>query len=216
VTETVELASADALLPSLPPLARVGAMSEEKPKRAYRMRVRAESAAATRERILDAAGDSFSQEKPSLERIAKQAGTTVQTVLRHFGSRDGLIDALLDRANDVVRRERMVVAPGDVRGAVANLVRHYERYGSFVMRLLAEEHHGLVRKATDRGRLLHHEWVQSTFEPYLRELDPPRRRVREAQLVAVCDVYVWKLMRKDMGLSAADTEAAIVGLIEGR
>ena len=58
-------------------------------------------------------------------------------------------------------------------GAVRNLIKHYERYGDLMMRLLAEGHRSyLVRKVTDRGREVHLEWVKRTFEPQL--LEPPR------------------------------------------
>jgi AcrR family transcriptional regulator len=203
-------------------VAKVGAMSEqmtEAAKRPYRMRARAASKAATRERILDSAGRWFSPEAkgpPSLERIAKDAETTVQTLLRHFGSREGLLDAALRRASDAARRERAQVPVGDVPAAVQNLVRHYERWGSAVLRILAEEHRSeLVRRATDLGREVHRDWVDTTFSPQLAELDPGQRELRRAQLVAVCDVYSWKVLRRDMGLSVEQTEAAIVGMIRG-
>ncbi len=183
------------------------------------MGARAEAAAATRERILNAAGALFSRSTDagsSLEDVAEGAGTTVQTVLRHFGSKDGLIDAILQRMSEPVRRERAQVPVGDVPAAVRNLVKHYERYGNFVMRVLAEEHRRpLVLKATDHGRELHREWVQRTFQPQLAALRGSARTRRDAQLVAVCDVYVWKLLRRDMKLSVPQTEAALIELIEG-
>ena len=41
-----------------------------------------------------------------------------------------------------------------------------------------------------------------------------RARRRLAQLVAVCDVYTWKLLRRDAGLSRRQTELALVELLE--
>jgi AcrR family transcriptional regulator len=189
------------------------------PRRKYRMGARAEAKAATRERILAAAGEILSPAaggRVSLEDIATSAGTTVQTVLRHFGSKDGLTEAAIRRASEVVRRERAQVQVGDVQDAVRNLVRHYDRYGDMVVRVLAEEHRlPLLRRATDRGRAVHREWVDRTFEPQLASVDGAARERRRAQLVAVCDVYVWKLLRRDMKLDVAETEAALFELIEG-
>jgi hypothetical protein len=34
-----------------------------------------------------------------------------------------------------------------------------------------------------------------------------------AQLVAVCDVYTWKLLRRQSGLSRRQTEQAVVELV---
>ena len=36
-----------------------------------------------------------------------------------------------------------------------------------------------------------------------------------AQLVAVCDVYMWKLLRRDMKLNVSQAETALIELIEG-
>jgi AcrR family transcriptional regulator len=189
------------------------------PKRTYRMGARAEAAAATRERILETAGKLFSRsvgESSSLEDVAQGAETTVQTVLRHFGSKDGLIDAILQSISEPVRRERAKVTPGDVPAAVVNLVKHYERYGNLVLRVLAEEHRRpLVLKATDHGRELHRKWVLQTFAPQLEALGPSECKRRTAQYVAVCDVYVWKLLRRDMKLGVAETEAALIEMLEG-
>lgn len=46
---------------------------------------------------------------------------------------------------------------------------------------------------------------------------PPRGSARErrlAQLVAVCDVYTWKLLHRDSGLSRAQTRTALLELLE--
>src|SRR5262249_52553150 len=39
------------------------------------------------------------------------------------------------------------------------------------------------------------------------------RQRRLAQLVAVCDVYTWKLLRRDAGLSRQQTELALAELL---
>jgi AcrR family transcriptional regulator len=189
-------------------------------QRSYKQVARAQAQQRTRDALLDAAGEELSKDglsNASLDAVAAKAGVTKQTALRHFGSKQGLIDAALRRASEIVRRERARAPIGDVPGAVRNLVEHYERYGDLVMRLLGEGHwFYLVRKATDRGREVHVEWVARTFEPQLTSIgDDETRKVRMAQLVAVCDVYVWKLLRRDMELDIPQTEAALIELIEG-
>ncbi len=188
-------------------------------RRPYRKVAREQSQQRTHDTLLDAADEEISAgrwAKSSLEAMAAKAGVTKQTVLRHFGSKDGLLEAAIRRTSEIVRRERAQAPVGDVPGAVRNLMVHYERWGDMVMRVLAEEHRiPLVRKMTDRGREVHREWVARTFEPQLAQLDERMRRRRMAQLVAVCDVYVWKLLRQDMQLSVPDTEIALIELIEG-
>jgi AcrR family transcriptional regulator len=68
--------------------------------RPYRMVARAEAAAATAERILDAAIEVFWEtpgEQFSLDEVARRAGVTVQTVIRRFGGRGGLFAAAAER-----------------------------------------------------------------------------------------------------------------------
>lgn len=188
-------------------------------RRPYRQVARAQAQQRTRDALLDVANqelltDGLSQ--TSLETVAAKAGVTKQTALRHFGSKEGLIEAALRRTSEIVRKERARAPIGDVSGAVRNLMRHYERYGDVVMRVLAEEHRiALVRKMTDRGREVHREWVARTFEPQLAKLSEDAREIRMAQLVAVCDVYVWKLLRRDMKLDVPQAERALIELIEG-
>ena len=94
----------------------------------------------------------------SLEDVAQEAGVSVQTVLRHFGSRVALIDANIDYAIDRVARER--VAPeGDVDTALAVLIDHYELRGDTVMLTLAQEASDeQVRRLTENGRRMHRDW----------------------------------------------------------
>jgi AcrR family transcriptional regulator len=187
-------------------------------QRPYRMVARAESAAATAERILDAAVEVF-WEAPgaavSQEEVARRAGVTVQTVIRRFGGRDGVFAAAAEREADRVSRQRDEAPTGDARAAVRVLVDHYEAMGDRVVRLLAEEERvPALREVADRGRLLHRQWCARVFAPALAGLAGAERRRRLAQLVAICDVYTWKLLRRDTGLSRRQTELALVELLE--
>jgi AcrR family transcriptional regulator len=174
------------------------------------MVARAESAAATGERILDAAIEVFWElphEAITLDEVARRAGVTVQTVIRRFGGRDGLFAAAAARETARVRDQRYAVVPGDVRGAVHVLVDHYEEMGDRIMRLLADEDRiPELRSITDEGRAFHREWCAGVFAP-----SSPRRL---AQVVAICDVYTWKLLRRDSGLSRRQTELALVEMLE--
>ena len=179
--------------------------------RPYRMTARAHAAQATADRILDAAIELFFTDpgtEPSLEDIAKRAQTTKQTVLRRFGTKADLITAASERALDRVKQERDGVPPGDVEGAVRTVVAHYERIGDGVLRMLAEEHRSpKLREDTDLGRALHAQWCERVFGRGSER--------RHAQLIAITDVYTWKLLRRDRGLSRRETELAMRELIEG-
>jgi AcrR family transcriptional regulator len=186
-------------------------------RRPYRMVTRAESVAATGERILDAAVELFwelSGEPISLDEVARRAGVSVQTVIRRFGGRDGLMAAAAGREAGRVSRQRARAPVGDAAGAVRVLVDHYEEMGDRVLRLLAEEERNPgVRDVLERGRGLHRQWCARVFAPALEGRTGVERDRRLAQLVAVCDVYSWKLLRRHAGLSRRQTELALVELL---
>jgi AcrR family transcriptional regulator len=187
-------------------------------KRPYRMTARADAALATAERILDAAVEAFWEnpsEQISLEEIARRAGVTKQTVLRHFGTKAELLAAAGAREFERVQGERGDVVPGDVAGAVRVLMGHYERVGDAVLRLLVEEARDASLGAlAEQGRTYHAQWCEQVFAPALETLRGSERERRLAQLIAVTDVYTWKLLRRVRGLSRGQTETALRELVE--
>ncbi len=183
--------------------------------RGYRMRQRAESTAATRLRIIDAALE-LDDPRVSIAAVAQRAGVSSRTVLRHFGDRNGLFAASVEAATERIREQRFSVPAGDVDAAVANLVAHYEEHGDGVIARLAQEGEDeRIDHVLDSGRELHRRWVAEKLGPLLADVDTPTRRRRLAQLVAVCDVYTWKLLRRDSGLGAGETRKAIAELVRG-
>jgi AcrR family transcriptional regulator len=181
------------------------------------MVARAEAAATTAERILDAAVEVFWElptDQISLDEIARRAGVTVQTVIRRFGGRDGLLAAAVERESEKVRRQRDEAVPGDPTGAVRVLIDHYEVIGDRVLKMLAEEERiPALKVIADQGRTLHRAWCARVFAPALTRLRGLERERRLAQFVALCDVYTWKLLRRDAGLSRRQTEFAMIELL---
>src|SRR5262249_54760752 len=150
------------------------------------------------ERILDAAELGFFESggaEPTLAAVADRSGVTVQTVMRRFGSRDGLITATIGRMAAQVSLQRGSAPVGDPAGAIANLVEHYEEVGDRVLRVLEiAARNKAVRQLTNLGFAYHREWCKRVFAPTLEGLEPGERSLRTAQLVAATDVYVWKLL----------------------
>jgi AcrR family transcriptional regulator len=193
-------------------------MKIEERRRPYRMDARARSAAATGERILDSAVAVFWERPVSeipLDEVACRAGVSVQTVIRRFGGKDALFEAAMQREFERVRRQREAARPGDVRGAVRDLIDHYEDIGDGVLRMLAEEDRTPgVRQIADTGRAYHRDWCARVFGPTLDGLKRAERKRRLAQLIAVTDVLTWKLLRRDAALSRAQTELAVNELLQ--
>ena len=184
-----------------------------KTTRSYTMTTRARSTEQTRDRILSATID-LHLERPAatigLDDIATRAGVSVQTVLRHFGSREGLVEAATAQAQEDVREERRTPV-GDVAAAVEVLMSHYEERGDSVLVLLAQEgSEAFARRITSGGKELHRTWVAETFAPYLTADDDESLL---DLLVVATDVYTWKLLRRDRSLTRATTSARITRLV---
>jgi AcrR family transcriptional regulator len=182
------------------------------------MRRRAEAAAATGRRILEATEELFLAGPLSsltLASVADRAGVTVQTVIRRYGDRDGLLAATAEGVTARVAEQRGAAPRGDLRGAVANLVEHYETTGTLALRLLAEEEGSeTIGRITRAGRNLHRQWCARVFGPHLDGLSGTDHDRRLAQFVAVCDVCTWKLLRLDAGLSRDQVHLALLEMLE--
>lgn len=181
------------------------------------MTARAESAQRTGERILDAAIALFwaaPTDQLSLEAVAREAGVSVQTVIRRFGGKEGLLAAAGQREAARVGAQRGEAPVGDVVGAVRVLVDHYEEMGEHVLRLLAEEQRapGLA-PVVAQGRAVHRQWCARVFAPALAARTGVDRTRLLAQVMAVCDVQTWALFRKHAGLSRRQAELALVELL---
>jgi AcrR family transcriptional regulator len=182
------------------------------------MRERAKTAEATREKILDAAEALFDEgpiDRFTLAAIAERAGVSVQTILRHFGNRDGLLIATLVHAGVKMGEDREAAPAGDFSAAIDVLTDHYDKFGERILRLLgAEEQNPGLRTMADLGRTYHQEWCERIFATGLEGLRGAKRERRLAQLVTITDIYTWKLLRLDRGLSAEQTKLAIRELLE--
>ena len=135
--------------------------------RPYRMTNRAAAQKATREAIA-ASGLELFLARPfddvTLREIAAGAGVTHQTVVNHFGSKEGVLAAAATTFRGQVEDVRAGAEPDDVPGAVAVLMADYERTADANARLLAvEERVPAVRDVLDEGRRFHRGWVERTF-----------------------------------------------------
>lgn len=186
--------------------------------RQYDMTARRARAAETKERIAAAALALYRQrslEDFTLEDVAERARTTVQTVLRVFGSKEKLVLAALAGMADAGTPIRPT-APGDIAAAVAAIYDVYETIGDFVIDQLADERRRPGLKPTlDAGRENHRAWVRQIFAPQLNARRGAARTQLYNILVVALDVYVWKLLRRDLALSRSAARAAVSTIIAG-
>lgn len=187
--------------------------------REYDMTARAASTVRTRERLLQAAREGFAERRyddVTLAEVAAAAGVTVQTLLNHFGSKEGLLAAAAEAFAGEIDDLRGPVDPGDVDGAVDALLRHYEVLGDANWRFVADsERQTALRELLDHARTAHRGWIEATFAPLLPDGEPARSEAITA-LYAMTDVGTWKLLRRDLGCSVDETRAVLRRLIAGQ
>ncbi|MEL7179608.1 MAG: TetR/AcrR family transcriptional regulator [Pseudomonadota bacterium] len=148
-----------------------------------------------------------------LEDVAKEAGVSVQTILRAFGSKDGLTIATLESVGpDGVNFTAFAnIEIEDLEDFVRTVFSTYDKIGDLVMRALAEEHRSPVfQGALDVGRSYHVEWVSEVFAPYLARRSPAEREFLFHALMTATDIYIWKILRRDQALSFNETVAIVV------
>lgn len=185
--------------------------------RSYVLKARGTAQQGTHQRILRAGTDVMWEKvttEITLEDVATRAAVSVQTVLRHFGTREGLLAAVVSFLEQEVVEERRAPV-GDVPEAVRILFDHYELRGDAVLRLLSQEYWNEgIRVHMDKGRQAHRQWVEVVFGPHLEAHTPDTRDELTDLLVVATDVYTWKLLRRDRALERAHAEQRVMRLIE--
>ena len=185
-----------------------------KSERAYRQVARAESAARTRLAIIDAAVELFARvryESLTLDAVADAAGVTRQTVIRLFGSKEGLVSAAASEKVDQVLAERE--STGGVDDALDRLVASYERVATLNWNLLVqEEAFPVIGETLDAARALHRGWLEKVFAAWLPASGRERQR-RLDLLFAATDFYLFKLYRRDLRMSRAATRERMGELV---
>jgi AcrR family transcriptional regulator len=181
--------------------------------RAYTKIARAEAEEQTRAALIAAADEAFLSgpwERASLESIAQRAGVTKQTLLRHFGSKDGLLEQTLRLAIVQVEKQRLSAPTDDIPGAVDNLLDHYEARGGRAMRSTNLDVDGPLAELAQIAREFHHGWIDHAFGRWLAPAPPAERARLRAALIAICDVQSWWILAHDLGLSRAEVRATLI------
>jgi AcrR family transcriptional regulator len=184
-----------------------------RPGRSYTKVARAKAEERTRTALLGAAEEAFLSgpwEQASLEAIARAAGVSKQTLLRHFGSKDGLLEETLRRAIAEVEEHRLSAPTDDIAGAVENLLDHYEMRGGRAMRSSNLSAEGPLAGLGLRAREFHYQWVDQVFRGWLTAAEPAQRGKLRAALIAVCDVQSWWILSHDLGLPRGEVRDTLV------
>jgi AcrR family transcriptional regulator len=188
-------------------------MKEAATPRPYRQGRRAEAAEARTEAILEAALAAFVA-KPfdqiTLAEVAERAGVGVQTLIRRVQTKDGLVRAVNEWAVAAIGEARGEPDSSDPATVAAAVARQYERFGDLIDRSTrqADVSPALAESARG-GREAHRAWIETAFADEIARGGP----ALTGQLIALCGVELWLVLRRDGGLGpeqARDTVAQLI------
>src|SRR5215213_1618890 len=141
--------------------------------RAYRSELRTEQADATRERILDAAVRVMASGLAtiSIPAVAREAGVSVPTVYRHFGTKPALLAAVYPH---LLRRARVSDVPvpaslDDLRPGVKALFGRLDAFDDLARAAMASPASEEARRLNMPDRFRQTKRLADTVEPPLAE-----------------------------------------------
>jgi AcrR family transcriptional regulator len=190
-----------------------------KPTRKYENSVRAKAAEMTSEEIIRVVGElwvKYSIHEITLQMVAQNTGVTVMTILRKFGSKEGMFEAAIRADTAGIQDVRKESQPGNISQAISMLMKEYEYAGLAVIRTLAVENDlPVAAEILNKGRELHKEWCRRIFAEYLPSSDDKEYQIMLGAFYAATDVYKWKLLRIDLGYSKEETEKIFIKTVRG-
>ena len=171
--------------------------------RSYRSDLRTEQAWETRSRILDAAGRVMATgvARLSIPAVAREAGVSVPTVYRHFGTKAGLLAELFPHA---ARRAGLDGIPdpssvGDVRAAVLAIFERLDALDEVSRAAFASPIADQVRHMTMPARFERIRALGKSVEPPLKKADLDRITRILVILISSSSLRTW---RDHLGASA--------------
>lgn len=180
-------------------------MNTTEKKRAYQMSERAKQVARNDRKIMNALSDLWIElplSEITLDIISQKSGVTVRTILRKFGSKEGLLKACIEKDADRFTIKRKEVMPGDLNGILDALLEEYEHMGDALIRTLTVEYNfHSTQELLHKARTMHREWCAYVFEPYLPTETSESYETVLLAFIAGTEFYLWKLLRRDLGKS---------------
>ncbi len=150
------------------------------------------SADSTRERLLDAAADTFGRDGiqgATTREIARQAGVNEVTLFRHFKSKEQLLREVLQRglASEVAIMDQHSSWKEDLRDSMEKYARHYYSH--------MEKKKGLARAFLAEGQML-----PKPMQSMIAEVIRP---VRERLVLILADAQQAGVVRNDVDVECA-------------
>lgn len=168
-------------------------------RRTYDNRLREQHAEATKERILETLMDLLGREGLaafSVGRVAKLAGVSEPTIYRHFGSREGLVEAW---GKWFEARRGHPGFPSTIDELVAappSVFRYFTENAEYIRASETAEAHELIGPARARRR----KKVAKIIAPLTASLEPGEARAVEQVFGLLLGSRAWKTLCDEGGL----------------
>lgn len=171
--------------------------------RAYTQTTRSDQTLARRRRIIEAVFtliDRGSLGDVTLQGVAEEAGVSLKTVTRHFGSKEELLRQSMAEARSEEEHNREVQV-GDLDAICRVLAQRYETMAEHIYRMGdAELTYPWLSDWVQMARESHLEWLGEVLAPWL----PGRGREREDRLMCLfsaTEIRSWWTIRRRFGYS---------------
>ena len=151
----------------------------------------------------------------TLDAVAAGADTTRQTIIRMFGGKERLLTAAWQLAFTRVISTRTLPPRATVLQIADVLVRDYDSTGDMIIRFLSQQdRYPELAPLLEQGRSGHRTWITDAFAAYLKVHEREQREALIDQLIAVTDVYIWKLFRRDFKRDSSAVANTIAVLLD--
>lgn len=136
----------------------------------------------------------------TLQGVADEAGVSLKTVVRHFGSKEELLRQAMDEARQVEEDNRAVPV-GDPEAVCRTLAERYELMAEQIYRMGdLELTHQWLADWVQMARTSHLNWLADAFEPWL-PAESPEREDRLMCLFSATEIRSWWAIRQRFGYS---------------
>ncbi len=168
----------------------------------------AQLAAMTRQRIFLAIRELLREgwlDSLTTQNIAARAGVSVQSLYRHFDSRDNLIASALDALQLVDAPFPAPPQQLSLADILSSLNAYYEMHGPAMLKLKCQaSRQAQLSLQWRQFQEQHRAWVQTNFQVFLEALYPLRRQELEDQLICLTSVEFWGVYHLDLGRSQVE------------
>lgn len=171
--------------------------------RSYTQTTRREQTEARRQQMIHAVFaliDRGSFGEVTLQGVADEAGVSLKTVTRHFGSKEELLRQSMAEARGTEEADRDVPV-GDLGAACRVLADRYELMAEQIYRMGdVELTYPWLSEWVQMARDSHLDWLAETFAPWLPP-DGPEREDRLMCLFSATEIRSWWAIRHRFGYS---------------